>query len=313
MKLTRHIFFYKGEDIIPLFGLTSSNTYIIRGERLTIVDPGAGVGPHLRRVEAAMKHDRLRFDNIMKVILTHAHPDHAQSLRAIRGRLVAQIYCHPLEKDILENPGLLWDREYERMGPFAREVMMLPRPWIQWLARVMFGPMVPVSGDIVAVRHGAALNLGASARVVELPGHRPGEIGIHMPDDNALIIGDLINYKMYDIPSVNMPESDLRQAMASIRLIRELDVETLAPAHDYPLTGRMKIREWLDDTLARCGRMIDQAAQALAAKPGIPLPRLGAMLAAGNAHINFFQRRMLAFNALKALEPEDRLSKEDHE
>ena len=305
MKLTQHIYFYKGLDYVPLFGLTSSNTCVIRGERLTMVDPGPSVGPHLWRVEKAMKQDHLRLDNVMKIILTHAHPDHAQGLHALAGRLVEQTYCHPFEKRILQDPRRMWDEEYDCIGPFERELMILPRAWIEWLARRMYGAMRPVAENVVPVRDGAVLNLGIPARVVELPGHRPGEIGIHLPGEKALIIGDLINWDMFDIPALNMPTSDLRQAMASLNTIRNMDVELLVPAHDEPVRGRMKIREWLDAALDRCARMLRDAEQALSEHPDIPLSRLGRILAAGSRHHSFFHRRMLAFNVLKALNRDD--------
>ena len=252
-----------------------------------------------------MKNDNLRYDNILKIILTHAHPDHAQSLPVLARRLMAQIYCHPREKSVVEDPSLLWEQEYEIMGPFERELMVLPRAAVEWLTRLMFGAMRPFRDNVTAVRDGAILNLGIPAGIVGLPGHRPGEIGIHIPDDKILIIGDLVNYKMYDIPSVNMPQSNLQQAMASLRRIQRMDIDILAPCHDHPVTGREKIREWLQDAQERCALMRRTAEQELAGDPHIPLPRLGKILAGRNQGINFFQRRMLAYNVLKSLEPVD--------
>jgi glyoxylase-like metal-dependent hydrolase (beta-lactamase superfamily II) len=304
MKVSKHIFFYKGEEsLIPAFGLCSGNTYIIRGDRLTLVDPGPSMGPHLRRVRRGMSDDGLRYDNISKIIVTHAHPDHAQALPALQERLVnTQVYCHPLEKRILENPDLMWDDEYELLGPFAAQVMPLPRSLMVFFERLMFGTVKPFYGAIT-VGDGAMLNLGVQARIVGLPGHRPGEIGIHIPEDNALIIGDLVNYRMYDVPSLNMPVSDLKQAEESVKKIRAMDIKILAPAHNEVVFGEQKINEWLDDTLERCKLMRRQAEKSLLDNPRIPLQLLGKTLCGRNEGMTFFHRRLIAHVVLKALAP----------
>lgn len=306
MKVTKHIYWYRGEEsLIPFFGLCSGNTVVIRGDRLTLVDPGPSMGPHLKKVQRGMSEDGLRFDNITKVIVTHAHPDHSQALPALRKRLVTpQVYCHPLEKRILEEPGAMWDDEYERLGPFAGQVMPLPRPLMVFMTKLMFGPVEPFEGAI-PVTESTMLNLGVQARIVELPGHRPGEIGVHIPEDEALIIGDLINYRMYDVPSLNMPVSDLRQAEESVRKIRALGVKTLVPAHDCVVEGEQKINQWLDDTLDRCALMRRQAESALLENPHIQLQLLGKLLCGKNEGMTFFHRRMVAHIVLKSLEPRE--------
>lgn len=304
MKITEHLYFYRGEELPPFLGLCTGNTYVIRGERLTLVDPGASMGPHLWRVERAMAADGLRFDNITRIIITHAHPDHAGGAARVKRRLTAPVYCHAHEKRVIEDPRRFLEDEYLAMGLFASQVAPLPRPLVELGMRIMFGPFEPVR-DAVPVRHGTVLNLGIPAHIVSLPGHRPGEIGIHLPGDRALITGDLINHQMYDLPSLNTPLSDLKQAETSLRRIRELDIQTLAPGHDIVVTGRQRILEWLDAAIERCLTIRRRTGDILLDNPEIPLQRLGSILCGSNRGITFAHKRLIAYCALKALDPSD--------
>ena len=304
MKINRHLYYYPGDTWPPILGRGSANTYIIRGDRLTLVDPGPAAGPHLRRVIRGCADDGLRFDNITKVIITHAHPDHAWALPRLCRRLVAQVYCHALEKKVLEQPGLLLDQEYDALGPFAGQVIPLPRALLMPIMHFMFGAPEPFEGA-VPVRDGTVLNCGFPAQIMELPGHRPGEIGVYLPEDKTLIIGDLVNNNLYDLPSLNMPVSDMKQAVASLERILDMDVAVLAPGHDEVVTGRQNIVKWLRDALERCRNMQRMAERAIVDEPDIPLPRLGRLLCGKNNGANLLLRRMLPFIVLKSLEPDE--------
>lgn len=302
MKLTDRIYYYKSSGGPPVAGLSSSNTYIIRGEpRLAITDPGPSIGFRLKSLRREMNTDGLTFQDINKVIITHAHPDHAQSLPLFFYKYHAQVYAHPNEKRILENPELQWTGEFEALGPFAKQATWLTPKSAALLSSIMYGPVKRSSG-VIPVREGATLNLGAPAEIIELPGHRPGEIGIHLPEEKALITGDLINHKRYDLPSLNMPLSDIHAAISSLKKIQLLDINTLAPSHDIPVTGKDKIQEWLAAALARCARMLAVAEEEVLREPDIPLAKLGKLLAGNNDGVPLYEIKFLAFVVLKGLE-----------
>ena len=51
MQISEHLFFYRGiEKLFPAFGMYSGNTSIIRGDGLTLIDPGTSPGFQLRSV-----------------------------------------------------------------------------------------------------------------------------------------------------------------------------------------------------------------------------------------------------------------------
>ena len=99
-----------------------------------------------------------------------------------------------------------------------------------------------------------------------------------------------------------MPVSDLDQAEAYLKRIRDLDFDILAPAHDVIVRDRRRIEEWIDDALSRCALMRRQTMELLAANPDMPLAALGKILCGGNKGITFFHKSMVAHTVVKAVE-----------
>ncbi len=298
MKITEHIYFYGEEDGLPLWGMSTSNTTVIKGRRLAIVDPGPAVGPHLMKVRRGMKRDGLDFEDIEKIVVTHAHADHAAAIPRIAGKLGAAVCAHPIEKRILEKPSRFWREEFEAAGPIFDNTMRIPKLLLQGLFHAALGPHGP-AGDVFPLREGDSIDIGIPANIVELPGHTRGEIGIHLPDDRALICGDLVHWGRYDLPSLNLPASDIGQAMSSIRKMIGMELEVVIPGHQGVVRGRARIRKWLEAALARCDRMIDITSKEVQKGGRVQLFELGRKLKESNKDIPFYEEAILAFVLLK--------------
>lgn len=300
MKLTDNLYFYPGEDGPTVWGFSTCNSLVVRGRGLLLTDPGPAVGPHLARVRRAMHRDGLRFRDIRLIFLTHAHIDHAPAAGPLADKLGAEVLAHPLEKPMLQNPSRFLRDEIEAAGPALDQLLPLPAWLIEAAVFAGAGPHPPCN-RLTPVREGDDPGIGIPASVVELPGHRPGEIGLHLPADRALITGDLVNRLRHDLPSLNLPLADIDQAVDSIRKMRALDLEILAPAHERPILGRDRIRKLLDDAIARCADNKRIAAEYLKRNPEPDLAGLGRILRARNEGIPLYEDIPLAFVVLRSL------------
>lgn len=69
------------EEIIRIetptpFGVGTANSFLIKGDTLSIIDVGTKFPPAYEALEAGLKAQNYRFEDIEQVILTHHHPDH---------------------------------------------------------------------------------------------------------------------------------------------------------------------------------------------------------------------------------------------
>jgi len=75
------------------------------------------------------------------------------------------------------------------------------------------------------------------ATVIHTPGHAPGHVMFHFPEDQMLVGGDLIIGGA--VGRTDLPDSDSTALYASIRRVMELPPETrLLPGHGQPGTLR---------------------------------------------------------------------------
>jgi cyclase len=83
-------------------------------------------------------------------------------------------------------------------------------------------------------------------RILHTPGHTPGQVAVHVPEERVVFTGDTI---FHDVQTWLMT-SNVDQWLEALERIRQLDVDHLVPGHgavttlDYVNTQRAVLLEW---------------------------------------------------------------------
>lgn len=163
-----------------------NNTYLISGHDPALVDAAIGDGRHLEALGSALGAARLA-----RVLVTHAHQDHATGVTAISGR---------------------WP---------AAEFAKLPWPERDAQYPVAWRPLA--DGEAVHAGDGVL-------RVIHTPGHAPDHACFFSETEGVLFCGDLlVQGGSVVIPASH--GGDLADYLASLARIRELGPARVLPAH----------------------------------------------------------------------------------
>jgi glyoxylase-like metal-dependent hydrolase (beta-lactamase superfamily II)/predicted ester cyclase len=205
------------------FPLRIMNVYLIEdGDGVTVFDAGIeAMGGSLRALCA-------RFGGTERVVLGHADPDH----RGAAPSLLAPVFCHPAERPAAESVRP-W-RDYWDMQKLDFHGRLL----LSRLVETWDGGPVAIEGTV------ADGDEVAGFRVVELPGHAPGLIGLWRESDRLALASDClytidIQTGLRRPPSVPHPafDADIEQARASMRRLAELEPRAVWTGHGRPVTG----------------------------------------------------------------------------
>ncbi len=142
--------------------------------------------------------------------LTHGHFDHLADHKVVTNRFPnAKVLIHRLDAGKLQNP---------RSGLFQL-------PFV-----------IPAREPDGFVEEGSKLAIGGlRVEVIHTPGHSPGSVMYHLPDERVLIGGDLIIMGAHG--RTDMPDSSQSDLEASIRRVMQLPLDTtLLPGHGDPTT-----------------------------------------------------------------------------
>src|SRR5215208_5109668 len=198
------------------------NVYLIADDGgVTVFDAG------VRSMAKAIAAAGAGLGGINRVVLSHAHPDH----RGAAGRLGAPILCHPADRTDAEGDAGAHYFHLDRLAPHAR-VIYPP------LLRMWDGGPLEIAGTV-----DEGDDVGGF-RVVHLPGHAPGLIGLYRERDGVALVSDAfytldIQTGLHGAPRVAHPafNADTERARASIRKLAALTPTAAWPGHAEPLTG----------------------------------------------------------------------------
>jgi glyoxylase-like metal-dependent hydrolase (beta-lactamase superfamily II)/predicted ester cyclase len=205
------------------FPMKTMNVYLIEdGGGVTVFDAG------ISDMAGALRAACARFGGIKRVVLGHADCDHRGSAPG----LDAPVYCHPAEREAAESDAPFrpyWD--FSKLAAYARPVY--PKLLASW-----DGGAVKLAGT---VQEGDGI---AGFRVIELPGHAPGLIGLFRESDRLALTSDCF-YTLDPQTGIKGPprvphsafNHDTEQARASIRKLAELSPSAAWPGHAEPVTG----------------------------------------------------------------------------
>jgi glyoxylase-like metal-dependent hydrolase (beta-lactamase superfamily II)/predicted ester cyclase len=199
------------------------NVYLIRdGAGVTMFDCG------ISDMTDAVRTAGVQLGGIKRVVLGHADADH----RGAAPGLDAPVYCHPAEREAAESAEPLrpyWD--FSKLAPHGR--VLLKRLLPAW-----DGGAVKIAGTVA---EGDEI---AGFRVVELPGHAPGLIGLFRDSDRLALVSDCFytlnpqtgikSAARVAHPAFNI---DTELARASIRKLAAMSPSVAWAGHTDPVRG----------------------------------------------------------------------------
>lgn len=202
----------------------NGNCYIIEnGDSGILVDTGKR--EFADKVIAACK-----LHHVKLIVLTHAHFDHAENAAQISDCLGVPIGMNEKDCDLIKsntNQALSAETFLGKivlsasLKDFARRAMREFRP-----------DVLLNDGDSLA-------GYGVNAKVVTLPGHTDGSIGIDV-DGRALIVGDALMNMFY--PTVSMLYHNKAEMLESAGKISKLGNRTLYFGHGKPVSNRQWVK-----------------------------------------------------------------------
>jgi hydroxyacylglutathione hydrolase len=202
----------------------SMNVYLLAEPDggVTVFDAG------VRVMAPAIAAAAARLGGIRRVVLGHADCDH----RGAAAGLAAPVYTHPLEVEAARSPApqrAYWD--LRKLAPHAR--LLYPG-----LFRFWDGGALEVAGT---VREGDEI---AGFRVVDLPGHAPGLIGLLREEDGLAICSDVL-YTLNVETGIPGParvphpafNHDTEQARQSLLKLAQMAPRVVWAGHARPVSG----------------------------------------------------------------------------
>lgn len=221
---------------IPTVGSWAVNSFALVGDdgAVTLVDAGLDRAP--ARIVAGLAALGKHPADVQRIVLTHAHPDHAGGAREMAARTDAPVAVHAEDAGFAEaGTSPPSDRTYTVGRIFAR------------LQNGRFPP-VPVGEKLV---DGRLLDGAGGLRVVATPGHSPGHISLLHEPTRTLITGDAI----FNVLGLRYPPrmlcTDFRMTRRTAHVLGELEYDRVGFTHGPDIVdgAREAVRRFLARTV----------------------------------------------------------------
>jgi len=186
-------------------GIAQTNSFLIADE---IAKEAVVFDAPDNTTEEMIDEAQKRGWKIIGLWLTHGHFDHVADHAVVTGKAPeAKVLIHPLDEPKLIKP---------RTGMFQLPFEIPPRRADGYVS----------DGDELRIGN-------LRVEVIHTPGHSPGHVMYHFPEQKILVGGDLII--MGAVGRTDFPDSNESDLYASIRKVMALPPETqLLPGHGEP-------------------------------------------------------------------------------
>lgn len=174
--------------------------------------------------------------HVSLIVLTHGHMDHCQNAAYLANALHIPIAMNKKDMNLIPD-----NRKQSLLAKtlLGKIVLSVSLSSFEMDSLEVFEP-------IIYLKNGDDLSeYGIAAKVVELPGHTKGSIGIEIED--YLFVGDALMNMFY--PTVSMLYVDEQEMLSSAKYISELGEKTIYFGHGKPKRNR----EWVKLVFQRSG------------------------------------------------------------
>jgi len=201
------------------YKLGSVNCYLIETDTgYILIDTG---GSNKRTdLEKELENAGCKLGYLKLIVLTHGDFDHTGNAAYLRNKFGTKIAMHNGDSGMVERGDMFWNRKKGNI-------------LLGMIARILFGfgKKERFKPDLYIDEGYDLSEYGFDAKVLHIPGHSKGSIGILTVDSN-LFCGDLLENK--DRPVLNSIIDDLTEADTSVEKLKKLKINTVYPGHGKP-------------------------------------------------------------------------------
>lgn len=196
------------------------NCYIVRGDDGSILVDTARTKYRERILE------RCRQEEIRLIVLTHTHMDHCQNAEFLARQLQVPVAAAKEDASLIQ----------DNMRQELKADMLAGRIVLAASLEAFRKDEIPSFEIDVFLKEGDSLEqYGVPARVISLPGHTDGSIGLDV-EGGGLIVGDALMNMFY--PTISMLYHDRNAMLESAEKISRLGERTIYFGHGRPRKNR---------------------------------------------------------------------------
>lgn len=207
---------------IPLkFGILKVNCYLIEiDDGFILID--TGLNKSRKKLENALLNAGCAPGDIQLLIITHGDFDHIGNCAYIRDKYCCQVVMHKDDEEMATEGNMFFNR---KNPPLILRI--IAKLLFRFKRNDRFSP------DIYIKEGYDFTEYGFNAKVISIPGHSKGSIGI-LTDEGDLFCGDLLeNIKS---PSLAMIMDNKKEANESFEKLKKNNIKKIYPGHGNSFT-----------------------------------------------------------------------------
>lgn len=248
------------------------NAFLVKGDEPTLIDAGVKTDEAWERLVAVLAKHRLAPSDIRRILLTHGHLDHVGLAPRLVEESGAETWAHP---DVIEQFAT-YDREVEEGQRFLHDLLLefgAPQTAVDEVTR--FRSQFHALGATFRIDH--ALEDGqvvGRLKAHYVPGHSASDTLFYDAGRRAAFTGDHVLKGVSPNPLLRRESRramvrarSLLEYQRSLRLTRDLDIETCYPGHGAPFGEHRAV---INGLLERHERRTREVAKLLEERPMTP-------------------------------------------
>jgi len=207
-----------------IIDLNMVNVFLLKGKNgFVLID--TGMGQHWERLESELISAGCLPDQLKLVVVTHGDFDHTGNCARLQEKYGTKIAMHQADSFIVEN-GMIEKREIRTL--MGKLIMILAK----WKYRkATFDKFKP---DVYLEDGQNLESYGFDGKIIHLPGHTKGSIGILTPESDLFIGDTLTNMRKPDLsPFIDNYE----ELTKSLERLKKLNIKMVYPGHGKPFSG----------------------------------------------------------------------------
>jgi glyoxylase-like metal-dependent hydrolase (beta-lactamase superfamily II) len=190
-----------------------------------------------QRLDQELARAGVKPGNLKLVLLTHGDFDHSGNAAFLQHKYAAKIAMQEQDAGMVTHADMGWNRKVkcDRITPFGKAISLIARLFVKKDSFETFTPDVYVEDGQDLAEYGLA------ARVISLPGHSKGSIGI-LTAGNVLFCGDLLMNMVR--PELHFMIDDIADCSASLEKLKGLPIGAVYPGHGKPFAMTRFLKEY---------------------------------------------------------------------